>query len=593
MANSDLPPLLACDDLALPLSSPIRLAIESPLGRAKNGDLIAAARLLDDAGYEEHQIFGLLANPANAVHAYAATCRNPLVAVAEVIKSVCADGRSANDDGPNAVPVDLWARHEPRDLPSGLLPSVIEDFAMAQGRLMGVDTGGLAMAALAVCAATIPDSIQLQVKQHDQEWKESARLWVALVGLPSAKKSPIMRAVLRPLNKIDARLFGEYSTALKAYEALPKAERASAPKPQQRRLCVSDATIEALQEVLKDSPDGILSEQDELSGWFGQMDKYGAGKGAMADRSFWLKAFNGGQGSVNRISRGSTIIPNLSINVLGGIQPEPLRKIVNDAVDDGLIQRLLPVILRSADVGIDAPQSDELAKYDAMVAKLWELKPPKNAGQGNLSEFAERQTLKFSTEAQKIRTEMEAYFHKLMQVETVSPKMASHFGKYDGIYARLCVIWHCVHNCNEPNLPQIVEASTAQKVARFLQEYIKPNAIAFYTGVLGLSDDHDDLIEIASYILAKKLETVQARDIQRGGNRMRALKSDESRTLLEKLEFFGWLNPAPSPTKSRSPHWRVVPDVHVRFAERGRAEAERRKKAQEAILEALGQRDAA
>ncbi|PZQ94087.1 MAG: hypothetical protein DI533_22820, partial [Cereibacter sphaeroides] len=57
---------------------------------------------------------------------------------------------------------------------------------------MGVDPGGLIMSALAVCAAAIPDRIRVQVKRHDPSWRESARLWVALIGPPSAKKTPMM-----------------------------------------------------------------------------------------------------------------------------------------------------------------------------------------------------------------------------------------------------------------------------------------------------------------------------------------------------------------------------------------------------------------
>jgi hypothetical protein len=63
--------------------------------------------------------------------------------------------------------------------------------------------------------------------------------------------------------------------------------------------------------LLKDSPNGVLSKRDELSGFFGAMDKYAAGRGAAADRAFWLTAFNGGEYVSDRIGRGSCYIPNL------------------------------------------------------------------------------------------------------------------------------------------------------------------------------------------------------------------------------------------------------------------------------------------
>ena len=75
-------------------------------------------------------------------------------------------------------PVDLWAKFDPPPLPNGLLPKVIEDFAFEQSELIGADPSGLAMAALAACAAAIPDYVKLRPKKYDT-WSEAARIWVA------------------------------------------------------------------------------------------------------------------------------------------------------------------------------------------------------------------------------------------------------------------------------------------------------------------------------------------------------------------------------------------------------------------------------
>ncbi|MCO5092713.1 bifunctional DNA primase/polymerase [Bosea sp. (in: a-proteobacteria)] len=120
----------------------------------------------------------------------------------------------------DADPVDIWGKFNPPALPAGLLPAAIEEFAHVQGEMMGADPGGLACAALAVCAAAIPDSIKLQVKQHDTSWTESARLWIALIGDPSTKKSPVLSQAVRPLLRLDAALYREYAQAMAEYEAL-------------------------------------------------------------------------------------------------------------------------------------------------------------------------------------------------------------------------------------------------------------------------------------------------------------------------------------------------------------------------------------
>jgi Protein of unknown function (DUF3987) len=254
-------------------------------------------------------------------------------------------------------PADLWGRFDPPPLPRGLLPKVIEDFAFDQGRITGADEAGFAIGALVVCAAAIPDSIQLRPKKHDHRWHEAARLWAALVGLPSTMKSPIMTAVARALRAIDAEMARDYQRAMAEYNRLSKEEKERGEPPEQTRLMIRDVTIESAQEILKDSPDGVLCYQDELSGWFGSMDKYSGGRGAAKDRAFWLESYNGGSYTVNRIGRGFVFIENLSVSILGGIQPELIRKLVEDSVDDGLLQRLILVILRPAVMGRDEEPS--------------------------------------------------------------------------------------------------------------------------------------------------------------------------------------------------------------------------------------------
>ena len=140
-----------------------------------------------------------------------------LAAAALEAPEVCADQP--------ARPVDLWAVFASPALPRGLLPPVIEDFAFAKGGIMGADPGGLAGAALAVCAATLTDAIKLQVKRHDPNWLESARLWVALIGEPSTKKSPALDAAIRPLAAINAGLRREYDAAKAKWDKLPKEEK--------------------------------------------------------------------------------------------------------------------------------------------------------------------------------------------------------------------------------------------------------------------------------------------------------------------------------------------------------------------------------
>mgnify|MGYP003631731299 CR=1 FL=1 len=501
-------------------------------------------------------------------------------------KTLVETSAAQNQSEVDNAPVDLWKRYETVDMPMGLLPIEIEKFALSQAEVIGVDSGGLAMASLAVCCAAVTDKIKLQVRKNSIDWKESARLWVALIGSPSTKKSPLLNAVVKPIADIDSQLMNDYMRKMADYNAKEKKERELCEAPKQKRVRIGDTTIEAAQRVLKDSPDGVLVFQDELAGWFGGMDKYSGAKGSLADKAFWLQSYNGGECPVNRVSSGASLIPNLSVNLIGGIQPEPLRKIVNGLDDDGLIQRLIPVVLKKGSPGKDVELSAEAKAYDGLINRLWELKDGGNVAQQIM--FNGEFTLRFDEKAQSIFNEVSIKHHELLDTEMVSPKLGSHFGKYDGIFCRLCVAFHCIENSDQKIFPALIAASTASRVARFMQRYLIPNAIAFYGNTLGMSNRHDDILELASFIISRpEIDDITLRTLARSTKALQRLDNDEKIKICEALDAFGWLDPVNPPAKSKTPHWRVAPQVHELFKARGEAEKARRLKVREVIASAV------
>ena len=467
-------------------------------------------------------------------------------------------------------PVNLWGQFDPPTLPAGLLPSLIEQFAFEEGDLMGADPSGLAVAALAVCAAAVPDHTLLQVKRHDPNWVEAARLWVGLIGNPSTKKTPTILRATKPLKRLDAELWRNYLTAMECYDELSKEERKDVERPKQCRLRLEDTTIEAAQEVLKDSPDGVLCIQDELSGWFGAMDKY-AGRGAAKDRGFWLQSFHGGPYALNRIARGAAMIENLSVSLLGGIQPDPIRKIAEDTLDDGLLQRLIPIVLRRGRAGKDAPTTNIGQRYDELIEQLHERERPDGI-------------LQFTDAALAIRAELEQKHLDLQAYEVIDKKLAAHIGKYDGLFARLCLLWHCIEGAEGLTVTE----HTARRVADFMHRFLLPHAMAFYAGMLALSNDHDRLTNVAGYILAKKLTRVTNRDVQHGNRAMRGLEKHEIESVFEQLEALGWLIRTPGPRWSAPPQWEVNPEVHRRFTRRAARETTERAKEREMLQGMFG-----
>lgn len=170
-----------------------------------------------------------------------------------------------------------------------------------------------------------------------------------------------------------------------------------------------------------------------------------------------------------------------------------------------------------------------------------------------------------------------------MAFEATSSKLASTYGKADGLFGRLCVLFHCIENAGAVALPGLISEDTTQRVAKFLQGYIQPAQMSFFVGLLGLGEGHDDMASIARHILTKQLDRVTAREIQMGCHGVRSLTAREVSQICERLVSLGWLEDAV--VETRAPAWKVNPAVHVLFAERAAEAREVNEKVREMFAE--------
>ena len=309
-----------------------------------------------------------------------------------------------------------------------------------------------------------------------------------------------------------------------------------------------------------------MCEQDELSGWFGNMDRY-TGKGG-GDRAFWLQAFNGGSYSVRRVGRGIAQVSNLSISLVGGVQPEKMREAVSNSADDGLIQRLLFIVLRHGTKGCDENTYDRWAGYSDLIRRL-----------SRLGEAV----VKFDDGAQTYREELEDRHLELQALEAIDKKLATHIAKYDGIFARLALTFHCIETAKTGDVAPIVSKDTAVRAGCFLHEFLLPHAMHFYIDLLGFSGDHDRLGAVASFILVKKPTKLSIRDVRRSVREMRGESTKDAEEVMSRLCGLGWLAAAER-------GWTVNPAVYTAFAAKAAEEAKRRKALQKVMRQAFAER---
>jgi hypothetical protein len=230
----------------------------------------------------------------------------------------------------------------PNLLPAGLLIP-LQNLASR----LALPVEGYVTALLAAASAQINPATRLELDPSTGFYAPPI-LWMGVVGDTGTKKSPLLRAIISPLDNLqaEAEIFyqaklEDYESAIESWESKPKNERGRKPKPPvPKEFYLSDYTLEALSSVLgTQSSNGLLVSIDELARFFTSMDAYRNGKGG--DRQHWLSLYDGGALKINRKGAGRVYAPKTSVSLLGGIQPDVVRKIWQDdpTAEDGLWSR--------------------------------------------------------------------------------------------------------------------------------------------------------------------------------------------------------------------------------------------------------------
>ena len=274
----------------------------------------------------------------------------------------------------------------------------------------------------------------------------------------------------------------DYQKEFAEYQEETAERDTKGPKPEKPvpppRYITSGNTVEKLSDILSRSPRGILIKRDELSGWLGSMEKYGGTGGANSDRAFWLQSFNGGCYTVDRIKRGETFIENLSVSIIGSIQPEKLGEI-HGLTSDGLMQRFLPITVRSGMFATDTPVNAEA--YQLLIRQLTNMKPA---------------DVILSDDALPVMEDLRRQLHELEQVgDGIAHGFTGFVGKLAGRKPRATPPPDL-----GPRRVYLVSRQTVENVKKLVLDFILPHAREFYRTADTITDG-DRIKRIASWIV--------------------------------------------------------------------------------------------
>jgi putative DNA primase/helicase len=163
-----------------------------------------------------------------------------------------------------------------------------------------------AVSAMVALSSVIGRKACIAPKRRDN-WRVIPNLWGAVVGRPGVMKSPALAEAMKPLDRLQAVASDLHAEAMRDYSIKQKlegmggkatedtaqklvkagkleeaqhllteaADFEAARPPALRRYVVTDASVEALGEILIENPWGVLAYRDELNGLLRGLDKEG------------------------------------------------------------------------------------------------------------------------------------------------------------------------------------------------------------------------------------------------------------------------------------------------------------------------------
>lgn len=488
------------------------------------------------------------------------------------VKSGSGKSSGGKSDKPalHSDPHDFWKMVPTETIRPGMLPAIVENVAFEYAERTGLNRDALAMGMLTVISSVLDTEIKVAAYDEvDNTFIESLRIWTANVGVAGSGKSPVMKAIMAPIDEIDAKHREAFSRDMQAFKAMDKEEQKESEPPKRIRAKLpNDASTESAQVNFADNPQGLLAPYDELVTFFGAKSRYSnkSGGGEQTSRGFWLSAYDSSFFQSSRLSRAD-VDCTPSCSIVGGIQPSVLVNLVDDASrgNDGLVQRFNPVIMpdKMKKGNRDIDPKYPLTIYNKLIHDIYKNCPLRLTGA----------TLHFSPKAEDVRDRMFDWVDNYVESElSRNEQLASHVNKFKGMFVRFCGIFHMTEHYMDKQ-PRLISAETAMKVYKFMTSFRLKHAECFYSQIIE-NEETTDMKNIADFILAHGLDSVSAREMQRGSTRLRRISTRDIAHTAGNMVALGWLYHVTG-KRSDSHSWHVNEDVHTLFAARAKVVADR------------------
>jgi len=428
-------------------------------------------------------------------------------------------------------------------LPPELIPAPFRPWLNDVSHRMQTPADFAAISAIVITGSIIGAGCGMRPKRLD-DWEIIPNVWGACIGRPSVVlKSPSMKEPMQLLERLQAEygelfeqekagaefdslannaMLDDVKTKLKntakgkGKDGVVKPEdmqklkadylelsKNAEPEATRRLFKTNESSIQSMTVLQTQNPRGILVFRDELTGLLVKWDR----EDGQDERAYFLEGWNGnGSYTDCKIGRGVTDAKSICISLLGGIQPDKLKRYLYQAQqgnNDGLMQRLQLAVWPDEPEHwqlIDTlPNKADKHRAYSIVKGLAELDFIQHGA--TKGEYDERPYFRFDDAGQAVFNQWLTELQTIKLTNEENPLMVEHFGKFRSLMPSLALIFHCI-DIADGKARGNVSAQSAQLAVEWCK-YLESHARRIYA--MAESPEHEAAVRLAGKIKAKAL----------------------------------------------------------------------------------------
>jgi len=428
-------------------------------------------------------------------------------------------------------------------LPPELIPEPFRGWLADVSHRMQTPPDFAAISAIVITGSIIGAGCAIRPKRLD-DWEVIPNIWGACIGRPSVVlKSPSMSEATKLLDRLQADYGERYEQekagaefdglATKAMLDDVKSQLSSkakgkgkdravnpddlqklkadyveltqnaTPEPTRRLFKTNETSIQSMTLLQSQNPRGILVFRDELTALLVKWDR----EDGADERAYFLEGWNGnGSYTDCKIGRGITDAKQICISLLGGIQPDKLKRYLYQAMqgnNDGLMQRLQLAVWpdepeRWQLVDTIPNKADKQRAFNILQALAEMDFIEHGAKQG---EYDDRPYFRFDDAGQSVFNDWLTELQTIKLQREENPLMVEHFGKFRSLMPSLSLIFHCIDIADGKTSGNV--SAAAARLAVDWCKYLESHARRIYA--MAESPEHEAAVRLADKIKAKAL----------------------------------------------------------------------------------------